>query len=116
VWHCPADQSRQPLTNNSALTDRNLSYFISVDATEVMTNAIQGGDRNLEVAGQPVKPGLFMLTTNAPVGWTGELHSTRAGRRCGNILFSDRYLQTFLATLPAAVQRQGLATNRLAVP
>jgi len=37
IWHCPADQSKQPLTNKSALTDQNLSYFISLDATPALT-------------------------------------------------------------------------------
>jgi prepilin-type processing-associated H-X9-DG protein len=119
MWHCPADESKQTLTNKSALTDRNLSYFVSVDATPTLTNAIHAGDRNLEVAGKPVGPGLFTLTTNAAVGWTGELHKFRRnGIRvgCGNLLFVDGHAQRFQADLPIAVQHQGLAANRLAVP
>jgi prepilin-type processing-associated H-X9-DG protein len=118
VWHCQADDSRQPLTNNSALTDANLSYFFSVDATHAMTNAIHAGDRNLQVAGQPVKPGLFTLTTNAALGWTREMHTKYAGRRCGNLLFVDAHVQVFQANLPlaSAVQHQDLTTNRLVVP
>ena len=119
IWHCPADQSKQPLTNKSALTDRNLSYFISLDATPALTNAILAGDRNLAVAGQPVTPGLFTLTTNTAIGWTREMHKlkrnlSRVG--CGNVLFVDGHVQRFEANLPFAIQRQGLATNRLAVP
>ena len=114
--HCPADQSKQPLTNQSALTDRNLSYFISVDAPRALNNAIHAGDRNLEVAGQPVKPGLFTLTTNAAIGWTRELHSKDVRARCGNLLFADSHVQNLRADLPVAVQSQRLATNRLAVP
>jgi prepilin-type processing-associated H-X9-DG protein len=119
VLHCPADQSKQPLTNKSALTDRNLSYFISVDATPALTNAIHTGDRNLQVAGQPVAPGLFTLTTNADLGWTRDMHKLKRNLvwvGCGNLLFVDGHVQMFQANLPAAVQRQGLATNRLAVP
>ena len=116
VWHCPADQAKQSLTNNSTLTDRNLSYFISVNATQVLTNAIQAGDRSLEAAGQPVRPGLFTLTTNTEVGWTREMHSKDARARRGNILLSDGSVDSVRANLSGAVQSQGLAANRLAVP
>ena len=116
VWHCPADQSKQALTNDSPLADRNLSYFISVDTTQEKTNAIQAGDRNLELAGQPVKPGLFTLTTNTEVGWTREMHSKDARTRRGNILLSDGSVEGVRTNLSAAVQSQGLDANRLAVP
>ena len=118
VWHCPADPSKQPLTNRSALTDRNLSYFISVDATLALPSAIQAGDRNLQVAGQPVAPGRFTLTTNAAVGWTRDLHTLRQNAgwvESGNLLFADGHAQRLKADLPVVIQRQGLATNRLAV-
>jgi type II secretory pathway pseudopilin PulG len=119
VWHCPADQFKQPLTTNSVITERNLSYFISVDATLALTNAIHTGDRNLEVAGQPVAPGLFTLTTNTAVGWTRDMHKVKHNFvwvECGNLLFVDGHVQRFQADLPAAIHRQDLATNRLAVP
>jgi prepilin-type N-terminal cleavage/methylation domain-containing protein len=116
AFHCPADETKQPLTNNGALSDRNVSYFVSVDATWMTTNAIHAGDRNLEPAGQPVKPGLFTLTTNATVGWTREMHTKRAGTPCGNVLFIDAHVENLRPDLAAAVRRQGLATNHLAVP
>jgi hypothetical protein len=111
--------TQHPLATNSPLTDRNLSYFISVDATPALPNAIHVGDRNLEVAGKPVGPALFTLTTNAAVGWAGDLHKFRRnGIRvgCGNLLFADGYVRANQADLPVAIQRQGLAANRLAVP
>jgi len=116
VFWCPADESKQPLTNNSVLSDCDVRYFLSVDATRKITDAFHAGDRNLEVAGQPVKPGLFALTTNAAVRWAREMHSKRVGTRCGNILFTDNHVEYLRASLSAAVQRQGLATNRLAFP
>ncbi len=119
VWHCPADQSKLPLTNKTALTDQNLSYFISMDATPALTNAILAGDRNLQIAGKPVKPGLFPLTTNTAIGWTREMHKLKRNLTwvgCGNVLFVDGHAQRFEANLPLAIQRQGLVANRLAVP
>ena len=119
VLLCPSDKTKQQATKGAAPSDRNISYFISVDATPVLTNAILAGDRNLEVAGQPVAPGLFILTTNAAVGWTREMHKIQRNGvwvGCGNLLFVDGHVQRFQADLPTAIQRQGLATNRLAVP
>jgi len=108
VFRCPADDARQPL--------RNVGYFLSVDATPRMTNGILAGDRNLEVAGQPVKPGFFMLTTNATVRWTRELHSKAKGTQSGSILFADTHVEFLRTNLSAVVQRRGLAPARLAVP
>jgi len=116
VFCCPADESKQPFTNNGVLTDHNVSYFLSVDAKCGMTTILHAGDRNLEVAWQAIKPGLFTLTTNTGVGWTREMHSKHAGTQCGNLLFADGHVQYLRTNLSAAIQSQGLATNRLAVP
>jgi prepilin-type processing-associated H-X9-DG protein len=119
VWHCPADQSKQPLPNKSPLSDRNLSYFISVDATPALANAIHTGDRNLQDAGQPVAPGLFILTTNAAIAWTRDMHKLKRNFvwvGCGNVLFVDGHVLANQVDLAASAQRQGLATNRLAIP
>jgi prepilin-type processing-associated H-X9-DG protein len=70
----------------------------------------------LEVSGQPVKPGLFMLTTNAVVHWTREMHSRDPGKQCGNILFADSHVEFLRTNLSAVIQRRGLAATRLAVP
>jgi prepilin-type N-terminal cleavage/methylation domain-containing protein/prepilin-type processing-associated H-X9-DG protein len=114
--HCPADESRQPLTTNGVLADLNVSYSLNVDATPRMMNIIHAGDRNLEVAGQAIRPGLFTLTTNVAVRWTRELHTKQEGKQCGNVLFTDGHVETLRENLSAAVQHQGLATNRLVFP
>jgi competence protein ComGC len=111
---CPAD-TRKPARSIATLQNKNVSYFVSLDATLPTPGVILAGDRNLQIAGEPIKPGVFILTTNTPVSWTSELHSRQYHRPCGNVLFTDG---------PDAVgndwtlyiQRQGLATNRLAIP
>ena len=116
VFRCPADESKQPLTTNGILTDLNVSFFLSVDAIPKMMNIIHAGDRNLELAGQAVRPGLYTLTTNVAVRWTRELHTKQVGKQCGNVLFTDGHVETLRENLSAAVLRQGLATNRLVFP
>lgn len=100
--------------------DSNVSYFLSVDAKltdEKARFTILAGDRHLEAGHIPVKPGLFALTTNSPVGWTGELHANKGQPPGGTMLFADGHAE-FLTShrVNDAVGAQGLSTNRLAVP
>jgi prepilin-type processing-associated H-X9-DG protein len=108
---CPSDKAKQQVMNGVAPGDRNISYFLSMDATCQTPEVILAGDRRLELAGQPVTPGLFPLTSNAPITWAHELHAQR-----GNLLFVDGHVEFAKRSLPAALQRLNLATNRLAFP
>jgi len=113
LFTCPADKGRHPATDLSQLRDANISYFLNVDAsTNQSPVTMLLGDRNLQVNGQPVKPGLFMLTTNSDMSWTRELHS-----KGGSITFLDGHVE-WVGTprLNAIVQDQPLATTRLVVP
>jgi competence protein ComGC len=113
---CPTDKSKQRATNHAVISDRNISYFLSMEATYRTTNIILAGDRNLEVAGQPVTPGLFALTPKAAVRWTSELHRQGGTALGGNLLFVNGHVEFAGRKLPAVIQRQDLATNRLAFP
>ena len=119
VWTCPTDKLKKPATNYAGFDDHNVSYFLSMDATPATAPAQfinLAGDRHLEVAGRPVRPGLFTLTTNAPVGWTRELHGNTAQSPGGWMLFADGHVEFSGHRRVLAVQHQGLATNLLAVP
>lgn len=115
-FHCPRDYSRQPATNRAVLMVSNVSYFLSMDATPEATNMILAGDRNLQLAGKSVKSGLFTLLTDADLGWTGDIHPAPGGRPRGNILFTDAHVESLGTNLPAAIRRQALPVNRLAIP
>jgi hypothetical protein len=73
------------------------------------------GDHNLGFNGQPLKQGLFPLTTNNPaLSWTKAIHNS-----CGNILFADSSVQFLDSKQLATAARDpegNLATNRLAIP
>jgi prepilin-type processing-associated H-X9-DG protein len=95
-----------PFTNNL-----NLSYFVGADAVETNTNMFLAGDRSI-TKDTPVKYGMLTLTTNAPAGWTDQMHGQQ-----GNIAFADgsvRVLNT--SALRDAIRNTGVATNRLAMP
>jgi len=113
VFVCPADKTRQAAANSKNLREENLSYFINVDATtNNPSHTILAGDRNLQANGQPVKPGLFELTTNLDSSWTHDLHLN-----CGVLVFADGHAERIRTNeLNSVIQHQSLATNRLCVP
>ncbi len=113
VFVCPLDKARQVATSTKDLRDENLSYFISVVATtNNPSHTILTGDRNLQANGQPVKPGLFELTTNLDSSWTHDLHLN-----CGILAFADGHAERIRTNeLNSVIQHQSLTTNRLCVP
>ena len=111
---CPDDKEKTVATNlNSGFSDRNISYFIGVDARDPFQKMLLSGDRNLALNNQPLKPGLSAFVTNNPqLSWTKAIHNS-----CGNILFADGSVEfTDSKSLSLAAQNQAFATNRLAIP
>jgi prepilin-type N-terminal cleavage/methylation domain-containing protein len=119
VFVCPTDKVKKIAAGYAELSDTNISYFINLDATTntVTSLTILAGDRHLQANGQPVKPGLFLFTTNSAIGWTRELHSNNRTAPVGVLVFTDGHAEAAVTkSLPAIFQRQDLATNRLVVP
>ena len=82
---CPSDSSRHAATNYETLSDQNISYFVNVDATtNKPSNSILSGDRFLVANGQPVKPGLFIVTSNLNIGWMPNIHLGRGSLSFAN--------------------------------
>jgi hypothetical protein len=109
---CPSDIERHPATNFESLNDLNISYFLNADiSTNNPSASILTGDRNLEAVNEPLKPGLFVLTTNVYMTWTDDLHKKR-----GCLSFGDGHVEWLGENLNSIIQRQPLATNRLCVP
>jgi hypothetical protein len=114
VLVCPADKAKTAARDfGPNFSDTNVSYFVSIDANENTPQMFGSGDRNLAFQGQPIKPGLFTLTTNNPsISWTKAIHDSH-----GNICPADGSVQGFGENhLAEAVQNQDMATNRLAIP
>jgi hypothetical protein len=108
---CPND-NRKAATDFASLQQRNVSYFVGLDATEHQPQMWLAGDRNLATNGRAVLPGLVELTTNMTVSWTSEIHVHQ-----GNVALADGSVQQFnQQRLMDALGRTGQATNRLAMP
>ena len=112
VLVCPTDKNRIQATNFAQLGNLNVSYFVSLDSGNNAAKSILIGDRFLQVKGQPLHPGLFVLTTNSNVSWTPNFHA--AG---GVLTFADGHAEfTRDDELNSFIQNQPLATNHLCVP
>jgi competence protein ComGC len=114
VLVCPQDKAKTVAKDfTSGFSDANVSYFVGTDAEEVCPQMFASGDRNLAFRGQAISPGLFVVATNNPsLSWTRAIHNS-----CGNITLADGSVQFYDSTLlRAAVQNQGVPTNRLAIP
>lgn len=110
---CPAesDLNRFRATNFAQLSNSNISYFVGLDANETNPQLILAGDRNL-TNGTLTKNGILELTTNAPAGWTAELH-----REVGNVALADGSVQQVrVMGLRTMIENTGIATNRLQMP
>jgi len=111
---CPADTDRQWATNFATdFGNKNISYFVGINASEDNPNSILIGDDNFEISGTPIKPGVLEIRTNNSIAWTGERH-----KFWGNIGFADGSVQSGTSSwLTNAIIKQydstfGVFTNR----
>ena len=112
-YACPTDRSRKPAASFAELSERNISYFISLDSFTNSSVSILAGDRHLQVNGQPAGAGLLNLTSNVPLSWTRELHG---GWTNGVILFTDGRAKIVAGSLGRIVEQQALAQFRFVIP
>lgn len=82
---CPNDEKKSPAANFIVgFSDRNLSYFLGLDAAKEDGSSPLSGDRNL-TNNTPFGGGVLLdVTPNLPLGWGKDLHSGKA-----NLCFGD---------------------------
>ena len=112
LW-CPYDlkRTKEPVWAN--LKNRNISYFIGLDADETKPQTILSGDRNLSGGVFTSNRIMEVRATNVLV-WGADIH-----RRCGNIGMGDGSAQQVTdLTLQnqASNQAQILSVARFAFP
>jgi hypothetical protein len=116
VLVCPKD-NRQKVTDWRSFTkNSHLSYFIGLDADEIMPQTILTGDRNvISSTVQPVK-GVLNITTNDRVEWTKAIHN-----QAGNVGLADGSASQFTIhqldkQFQAALLSTTQAVYRIALP
>jgi competence protein ComGC len=112
ILRCPADSKKQSSTSFiTDLSDKNISYFVGVDAVDTNAQMLLSGDRNI-TNGTPMGSGLIAFTTNQLAGWTGKIHD-----RQGQIGMADGSVFSWNTLgLRATLKNTGVPTNRLAMP
>jgi prepilin-type processing-associated H-X9-DG protein len=110
---CPEDSARTPAPNWTALNRWHISYFFSADlSNEDNPDMVVDGDDNLIINRLPAGSGLVELSSNSPISWTGPRHGFS-----GNVGFADgRVMMEPSNGLQLALQKTGLATNRIVMP
>jgi len=110
---CPADADRSVAKSFAfGFDNSHVSYFAGLDAADDKPAMFLSGDDNFDIGGRPVKSGLLLLATNAPVSWTAARHINQ-----GNIGLADGSVQiTGSSFLRQMLVQTGVATNRLALP
>lgn len=106
---CPQD-TRTAATNFANLANENISYFIDFDSKPNAPMTIVHGDRNVTSLSSVI----LQTTLSTPPSWIKSmgLHGDK-----GHLVFGDGHVEEVdSAGLSNAVQRTGIATNRLAVP
>lgn len=109
---CPADAERALATTWNSFHDANVSYFVSLSATNNADPAMWlAGDRNLTNGTARVR-GVLTVPTNSVVGWTRAMHNLQ-----GNVCFADGSVQQLSAAeLPASLRTQSVSPLRLLMP
>jgi prepilin-type N-terminal cleavage/methylation domain-containing protein len=89
ILFCPAesDRGRTPATNFSSFGNANLSYFVGVDATNSIFNAMLSGDHNI-TNGLPLKNGILELPPKQAARWTSKQH-----KQFGIVVLADGSVQ-----------------------
>jgi len=112
LLNCPMDNRMYAANFQNDFTDSKISFFIGVDASITKPASILIGDSHLAIRGEPAKPGLLVLSTNASAGWTAARHEGR-----GNIALSDGSVsQVDSSGLRELLVKTGQATNRISIP
>ena len=109
---CPSDRGRFRVKRfGSNLSNRNVSYFVALNADDATPQMFLAGDRNL-VGGTMLPNQILLLTTNDAVRWSQAMHKNQ-----GNVAMVDGSVQGFsMSKLQEALAHTGVVTNRLAMP
>jgi prepilin-type processing-associated H-X9-DG protein len=109
---CPEDEKRKPANAFTNFSNRNISYFIGLDAHGMLPQSMVSGDRNITNGVAP-RRGILRLTTNQVVGFTEEIHNQQ-----GNIALGDGSVQQVSSKRLRSeiIPYTGFATNRIKLP
>ena len=120
VLICPQDPNRIPTLNfpyersdaqtNIFRSNKNLSYFIGLSASENNPTSILSGDRNI-TGGTWDGDVFFFTATNSAAGWTKSIHNYK-----GNVGFADGSANQFSSSDLQKFLLESTNVHRLLLP
>jgi hypothetical protein len=115
VLICGADTRQRVSQWADLIGNRNISYFVGLDADEVNPQSILAGDRNI-IGAPRSSTGVLTITTNDRVEWTKAIHKEQ-----GNVGLGDGSAQQLTGNnlnkqFQAAILNTGQPTHRVALP
>lgn len=116
VLVCPEDQGRTVATNFQAdfSSNRNISYFVGLNATDTQPGMFLTGDRYIALNGKPLTGIQDLQPVDGLAWWTMGGHSEYGG---GNMGLADGSVQSFSSeVLRDNLLNTGSTTNLVAIP
>ena len=110
---CPSDPARMAAMNFKHLSNRNVSYFVGLDAADDSPQRFLDGDRNL-TGENPPEDGILKLVPGEKAAWTPAIHVNN-----GNLGLADGSVQETTSTgLRTFLRNSGDPTNtwRISLP
>lgn len=112
VLRCPDDLQRSPVPTFPELSNKSLSYFLNLSASEKDLYGVLIGDRHLTRNGTQYANGSYLISTQQVLTWGKKPH-----KYAGNIGLSDGSVQQVSdQTLRSAILNAKSPTNWLAFP
>jgi prepilin-type N-terminal cleavage/methylation domain-containing protein len=121
VFLCPADRTRSAASQSASLSNSNLSYFVSLNATLIgISNPaalLLTGDRHLAIGKQPIPSGLFETNNSVGLDWLPGWHGPSSDVKAGMVGLVDGHaIKTESKNLAEVFQRSSITTHRLVMP
>jgi prepilin-type processing-associated H-X9-DG protein len=102
---CPND-TRTAANNFVPLSNKNVSYFVGLEANDSNPQRFLTGDRNITGESEP-EQGILKLVPGQRVSWTAEIHGNQ-----GNVGLADGSVQQYSnSALSKALKNSGDVTN-----
>ena len=110
---CPNDAERMAAPSFRRLSNKNVSYFVGLEAADEFPQRFLDGDRNITGESEP-EDGVLKLVPGQQAGWTAAIHGNS-----GNVGLADGSVFSYSnSELRQALQNSGDATNtwRISLP
>jgi hypothetical protein len=84
IMQCRADREKKVAPDFQRFSNANVSYFVNLTARETYPQTMLAGDRNILLDQTPLSPGKYLLSSNANVSWSKQMHKLQGQAAMGD--------------------------------